>query len=78
MYSFCLCQAVCVRLFVSDAACIKGRLHQILTGLLTVPSELCSTILRHTTDYKLADIFTIEQIVTKMPFSRHATTFHVA
>lgn len=77
MYSFCLCQDVCVRMFVSGCLCQRPS-NQILTGLLAVPSELCSTILRHTTDYKLADIFTIEQIVTKMPFSRHATTFHVA
>lgn len=70
-------------LLVSDAACIRNRLYQILTGLLfcctrQLASELCSTILRHTTDYKLADIFTLKQFGTKMPFSRHATTFHVA
>lgn len=70
-------------LFVSDAACIRNRVYQILTGLLffctrQLASELCSTSETHTTDYKLADIFTIKQFDTKMPFSRHATTFHVA
>lgn len=79
IYSFCLWQV----LFVSDAACIRKCPYQILTGLpfcctRQLASEICSTSETHTTDYKLADIFTIEQIVTKMPFSRHATTFHVA